>query len=366
MKPIIKIILLSLIIVAGCSDNKPYKIGFVGGLTGRFANLGVEARNGVMLAIEKINNEGGINGRSIVLITKDDKQNGKTALRVDKEMIDDGVVAIIGHMTSSMSVVGARLANKHKVLMISPTTSTNDLTGKDDYFFRVYPSSSDAAEKIADHAYKSGSKKIGAIYDVGNSAHTLPSLHYFKERINSLGGVISFEHKFISGPGTDFQKLARKSFSYKVDSIYILANAMDTAILCQHMSKMKKKIPVITSEWSVTKELLQFGGKTVEIMQFFSSFNKNVKNPVFLRFKESYLKRFGHLPNFASAHGYDCANVLFTALKKSKSSEKIKEAIINYDIFKGVQGKLSFNKYGDVKRDYFLMTVKDGKFAPVR
>ena len=115
--------------LTGCDNNKPIKVGFVGGLTGRLSDLGIAGRNGVIMAIEEINKAGGINKRPIELITKDDKQDPEVAVNVDKELIDEGVVAIIGHMTSAMSIAALPLINKKQILMISPTTSTNKLFG---------------------------------------------------------------------------------------------------------------------------------------------------------------------------------------------------------------------------------------------
>jgi branched-chain amino acid transport system substrate-binding protein len=74
----------------GCEKKKePIKVGFVGGLTGRLSDLGSGGRNGVMLAVEEINNAGGISGRPVELITKDDKQDPEVAVKVDKELIDE-------------------------------------------------------------------------------------------------------------------------------------------------------------------------------------------------------------------------------------------------------------------------------------
>jgi branched-chain amino acid transport system substrate-binding protein len=91
--------------ISDAADKNAYKIGFVGGLTGKSSDLGIQGRNSVMLAVEEINSQGGINGRPLQLITKDDKQDPQTALKVDRELIDEGVITIIGHMTSTMSEV---------------------------------------------------------------------------------------------------------------------------------------------------------------------------------------------------------------------------------------------------------------------
>ena len=122
-----------------CTNSEPIKIVFVGGLTGKGSALGIEGRNGASLAVTLINENGGINGRKVQLITKDDKQNSGKAREVVQELLDEGVSAVIGHMTSTMSIAGSEKTNQNKVVMISPTTSTSELSGIDDYFFRVYP-----------------------------------------------------------------------------------------------------------------------------------------------------------------------------------------------------------------------------------
>ena len=120
--------------ITTCAPDKPILLGFVGGLSGRVADLGISGRNGATLAVENINSTGGVNGRKVKLVVMDDKQDGEVAKQVVKELIDQGVAAIIGHMTSSMSMQTVPIVNEKKVIMMSPTTTTTYLSGKDDYF----------------------------------------------------------------------------------------------------------------------------------------------------------------------------------------------------------------------------------------
>ncbi|MBW1797231.1 MAG: ABC transporter substrate-binding protein, partial [Deltaproteobacteria bacterium] len=109
---ILLLVSISMAVMWGCENKKPVKVGFVGGLTGRLSYLGTAGRNGVILAVEEINEAGGINGRPVELITRDDGHDPKVAVKVDRELIGEGVVAIIGHMTSSMSMAALPLINK--------------------------------------------------------------------------------------------------------------------------------------------------------------------------------------------------------------------------------------------------------------
>ena len=130
--------LLALVcVLTACSKPEPIKIGFVAGLTGRVADLGTSSLNGAVLAVEQCNAAGGVAGRPVELIVRDDGQNSGAARQAVKELIDAKVEAIVGHVTSSMSMASITQANEAKLVMISPTVTTAELSGKDDYFFRV-------------------------------------------------------------------------------------------------------------------------------------------------------------------------------------------------------------------------------------
>ncbi|PLY03770.1 MAG: ABC transporter substrate-binding protein, partial [Desulfuromonas sp.] len=159
-----------LLLVLGCErEVKPIKIGFVGGLTGRVAGLGISGRDGALLAVEEVNAAGGINGRNVVIVVKDDKQDPTAAKQGVAELIKEDVVAIIGHMTSSMTAVTLPLVNQAEKLMISPTSKSDLFSGKDDYLLRVTAPSSFNARKIAELACQEmGLKRFAVVYDLNN------------------------------------------------------------------------------------------------------------------------------------------------------------------------------------------------------
>jgi len=155
--------------------------------------------DGLLKAVEEINSRGGVDGRPVELITKDDKQDPEEALRVDRELVDEGVVAIIGHMTSAMSMAVLPFINKEKILMISPTTSTNKLTGIDDFFIRIMEPHKSEIDHLARQAFKvMGLKKMAAIYDLSNRAYTEGYFHNFKQEFEGLGGKIIHAEHYLS------------------------------------------------------------------------------------------------------------------------------------------------------------------------
>ena len=170
---VLTICLLTFIFAPGenfCSGKKqPLKLGFAGGLTGTLSDLGIAGRNGVILAVEEFNKKGGVNGRQVVLLTRDDRNDPEVARKVDRELIDEGVVAIIGHMLSTMTIAAVPLTNAEKIVLISPTASIDDLTGIDDYFFRTRLPTRSETDHICEYLTANfDSKRVVVVYDISN------------------------------------------------------------------------------------------------------------------------------------------------------------------------------------------------------
>ncbi len=363
-----KLAVLMLVVFAaaaiGCEkDEGPIKVGFVGGLTGRLSDLGTAGRDGVILAVEEINGKGGIHGRPIELITKDDKQNPKEALRVDQELLDDGVVAIIGHMTSTMSMAAIPLANNEKILMISPTTSTIKVSGIDDYFIRMLPPNNAETDHLARYASKVlGLKKMAAVYDLSNRDYTEGFFNNFKKEFQRLGGEINTVLTITSGKDTDFVKSAESLLGAGPEGILIVTGARDAAMMSQRIRMKHSKILIFSCGWAMTEDLLHDGGPAVEGLVFSQLFDRESHDPAYMAFKKKFEERFGKTPNFAAALGYEAALVLFKALSENADPRELKTTILRQQTIMGLQGNFKMDKYGDPQRARLLMTVKNGEF----
>jgi branched-chain amino acid transport system substrate-binding protein len=346
------------------TDKTPLKIGFVGGLTGRVSDLGIAGRDGALLAVDEINRQGGIAGREVLLVIKDDEQDPAVAERVDRELLAEGVSAIIGHMTSAMTMVAKPIIDEGQMLMLSPTTSTNELNKLDDYILRVFPSSAQTSKLLADTVYSSmGLRTVSAVYDVRNRAHTESAFGPFREEFSDLGGSVHPPQTFLSGPDVSFIDLARQVVKEKADGLYILANAMDTAMLCQQLKKLDHTTQVISSDWSATKEILLLGGAAVEDLFFVHTIDHFSEEPRYTNFCEAFIKRFGREPGFASCHAYDCAQVIFRALRENKAPDTLKDTLLSIGTFQGLQGQILFDPYGDVEREHYPFTIRNGNFS---
>jgi branched-chain amino acid transport system substrate-binding protein len=192
-------ILLAVVLV-GCLSRPPIKIGVAVELTGRRGELGVAARDGAQLAVEQINERGGVNGRPIELIVRDDGGDPDTARRVDADLVAQGVVAIVGHVTSAQTAAAFEQMNEAEVVLISPTSSSTQFSAQADYFFRVMPSNDLMGKALAVHMYiNRGVRQIVGVYDLSNRAFTETYWESIRAEFERLGGEAGTAFGFTPG-----------------------------------------------------------------------------------------------------------------------------------------------------------------------
>ncbi|MCP4114265.1 MAG: amino acid ABC transporter substrate-binding protein [Desulfobacteraceae bacterium] len=358
--------LFLMVILYGCDKPEPLKIGFSGCLTGRLSDLGTAGRNGAILAMEQVNRTGGIRGRPVELIVKDDKHDPETAVAVDRELMDLGVAAIIGHMTSSMTLAALPQINREKMVMVGATASTDELSGIDDYFFRVIGSNTARVYLMADYvASRTDAKTVVCLFDLGNRSFSWPWFVGFKEQFEKYHGCRVVPINFSSTKDVSHEDLVDEILEANPQGLLLVASALHTAIVCQQLRKKGSKIPVFSSEWAQTGELLLQGGRAVEGMVFFHFFDQNSRKNRYLGFRDDYLEAFGEEPGFAAMCSYDAATLLISALQRADNSANLKKTILDHRIVEGLQGDFELDLQGDAKRNHYRIMVRDGRFVTV-
>ena len=353
-------------VLGGCAPPEPIRLGFIGGVSGRVADLGIGGRNGAALAIEMRNKAGGVDGRSVELIVEDDRQDSATAKQAVARLIARKVDAIIGPMTSAVAVATVPLVNEARVTMISPTVTTSKLSGIDDHFLRVIAPTTDYARKGAEYHYTNqGHRRIAAAYDLRNSAYSENWLADYRRAFVALGGEIVTTEAYASGDETDFVHMAERLLTKRPDAVLIIANSVDTAMLAQQLHKRDPAVHVTASEWAATERLTELGGKAIEGMVIAQFLDRESTAPAYVAFRDAYVERFALEPGFAGITGFDAANVVLDALADRKAGQSLKEAILARGVFAGAQSEIRFDATGDASRATYMTVIRNGTFVRV-
>lgn len=354
---------LLLTFLVGCSDSTPLKIGFIGGTSGKVADLGVAGRNGVMLAVEQRNKAGGVNGRPVELLLKDDKQTPSRARSVAKQLIALNVDAILGPMTSSMAVEVVPISDQSGTLTMGITVTTNALSGIDDYFLRTLSPTLDHASETAKYLRtKKSTKQVAVIYDLKNKSYSESWVNDFSAAFNELGGEIIQTIPFLSNSQVKFADIARDTLSKDPGWVVLVVNSVDAALLAKQLRTMKPDIQLATSEWAGTERLIELGGRYVEGTVVPQYFDRDSHHPEYQAFYNAYFNRFGHSPGFPGLIGFNATNVVLDGLANKQENESLKQAVLRMGTFSTVQGKVTFDSFGDAKSKTYLTEIIDGKF----
>jgi branched-chain amino acid transport system substrate-binding protein len=214
-----------------CAQKEPIRVGFVAELTGRQADLGVQERNAAQLAVEKINAAGGVAGRPIELVVRDDRGTSEGAQAGDRELIADRVVAIIGHATSGQTIAALPVTETAAMVLISPTSSTPKLSGLKDRFFRVCADIAGAARALAQHVYQRRRvTRLAVLYDTDNSPYTESYWTAFAVQYRTEGGDVVGKASFSSGAQPDFAPLIARLQKTSAEGLLVIASPLDTAL----------------------------------------------------------------------------------------------------------------------------------------
>jgi len=332
----------------GCERHKePVKVGFIGCLTGRSIGLGAAGRDGFLLAVEEVNAAGGLSGHQLEPIIVDTGLDPEKAKRAASKLVAEQVAFAVGPMTSQIAVSIVPIMNDAKIPLVSPTVSTNKLIGIDDYFFRVYYANSQAAAAMAGHVSNLGLEKIAVLYDVENRAYTEDWLRVFSEDFaDDRHSVIPVPFKTASA--VLFYELVKSLLDDSPDGLLILANSIDTALICQQAAKLDLNIPKYATGWSFSGKLITYGGDSVEGLTVVQSVDFHKKRKEVGHFLKAHRTRFFDDPTFPAAHAYDATHLALRALKKKLQGEDMKKAMLGIHDFPGVLQDFSLDQYGDV------------------
>ncbi|MDJ0622715.1 MAG: ABC transporter substrate-binding protein [Desulfocapsaceae bacterium] len=362
------LIIFFLLLSSSCSSDENIKVAILTEMTGRAADIGIAGRDGALLAVEELNARGGVNGREVELLIRNIALGKEEIQQTVAELAELKVTAVIGPMTSAIGLVVVPEINRYQLPTISPTVSTGLLAEQDDFFFRIIPVSSSAAEKTAEYAYQQkGLRHLLVVYDKGNNGYTEPLYKALKSKFESFDQGKVTGVGYISANGFDFLALARTVVAHEMDGLVILASSMDTALFCQQLAKLNIQKPIFSCEWALTDEIVEFGGKTVEGIEIFHSFDLNSKAESYQEFSLNFRKRFGYPADFASAYGFNAMSVILQAMNNNTSPtpQELKASILSGSPYKGVQSEIRFDEYGDAERKHILQTIRNGRIVTI-
>lgn len=345
---------------AGTKD--PIKIGYIGPLTGEAASYGADTLNGTKIAVDEINAKGGIDGRQIQLIAEDGRCTGADAASAAQKLVNvDKVVAIIGGQCSGETLAAAPIAEAGQVVMISPISSSPDVTEAGTFIFRDYPSDALKTKAIATYLGEEGLLKLAMITENTDFATAFRNAL----RVDLGGENIAFDE--VVEPNTkDFRTLITRLKEMEFDIFF--PNAQSDAVMAAMMQQLREQgltQPAITHDVGDSATLGEIATEAVEGLLVIAVPSAGSDGAFATKFREQFGDPQATM-SFA-AHAYDAMNVLAEVIGSAGTDgTALRDALYALPSYTGVVGAFHFDANGDVVGiPYELKTFRDGKIETI-
>src|SRR3990172_7361916 len=307
-----------LLLLLSCSQKKDViKIGEYGSLTGTTATFGISTKNGIDMAIQKVNQAGGVLGKQIMVIVEDDQGKPEEAATTVKKLINqDNVIAIIGEVASSRSLAGAPICQAAGIPMITPSSTNPKVTEVGDYIFRVCfidPFQGTVMAKFATEHLKI--KKIAILRDV-KSDYSVGLANFFADKLKELGGEIVADLSY-QGGDMDFKAQLTEIKAKNPEAIFIPGYYTEVGLIARQASEINLKVPLLGGDGWDSSKLYEIGQNAINGNYFSNHYTSESTNPLVQDFIKNFQENYKEIPDGLAAMGYDAAKVLIAAIQKA-------------------------------------------------
>ena len=370
-----RILIASLLIAGLLSACQPQngggdkvRIGVFMSTTGTTANFGISSVNGIKMAADEINKAGGINGKQVELLVQDDRSDASEAATiVTKFVTQDQVNAVIGEVASSRSIAAAPIAQNAKIPMLTPSSTNPEVTKKGDFIFRSCFIDPYQGAAIAQFAAKTLGAKTAAIMVDRKNDYSTGLEKVISQTFTKLGGKMVATQSYQEGD-QDFNAQLTSLKGSNPEVIFVPGYYNDVGLIAKQARDKGITVPLIGGDGWDSEQLYKIGGTALNGSYFTNHYSPFDTAPNVVKFVNDYKSRYNSTPDALAATAYDAANIMFDAIKRSKSlsGPDIRDALQATNAFPGVTGTVTFNQQRDAVKPIVMIEIKDGGKYEVR
>ncbi len=320
---------------------------------------------GVKLALEELNQQGGVLGRKISPLFYDDEGDIEKGLDLSEKIADNlNIIAVVGHRYSDVAIPASITYEENGIVFISHGATNSGLTKYSGAFtFRNIPSDEDIGKEAARFAHRRGLKKMLIFYDRDTSGKRLAEI--FDENATALGIEIVARKSYFSWQEDIPLLISDITKEYIFDGIFLGGVLPSGATVIKQMRDMGITVPILGTDLFDSPVLQSIAGRAAEGTIVSTVFDP--KEPVNLtqNFVKTFKKKYGVLPDTWAAQGYDAIQLLAFAMEKSGSPVPvtISTTLRSLGNWEGVTGSYSLTSDGDIAgKSIFFKEFRNGSF----
>ena len=344
-------------------ESKEIVIGHFASMTGSTAHFGQDTDRAIRLAVDEANAAGGVLKKQVRVVTLDDRGDSAEAANAVSRLIDvEKVNALLGEVQSSLSLAGGRVAQRRKVIMVSPSSTNPKVTEVGDHVFRVCFIDPFQGKVMATYARNTlKMDKVAILKDV-KSDYSIGLADAFKKAFTALGGAIVVEQSY-SASDTDFSAQLTAIKASKAQAIFVPGYYAEVGAIARTKDRLGLKIPLLGGDGWDSPDLYKIGGAAIDGSYFSNHFDPGVATSKAQKFIGDFKKKYGVEPTGLGALGYDAAAVLFAAMERARSvePEAVRVALSQTKGFVGVTGTITIDAHRDAQKSAVVLKIEGGK-----
>jgi ABC-type branched-chain amino acid transport systems, periplasmic component len=364
------------LVTTGCGGEKKeaeekgdtIKIGVNMELTGGVSVYGQSCYNGIKMAVDEINAAGGVNGKKLEIVAYDTKSEPAEAANGAMKLItEDQVKVLIGPATSGASISAQQVATEHKVPMITPSGTAENVTvdNKGDvrkYIFRAPFIDAFQGTVMARFAGEDLQAKTAVIYIDNSSDYSKGQAATFEEVFVQSGGTIVGKESYLQRD-VDFKSSLTKIKAMNPDVIYIPGYYQEVALIVKQAREIGVNQPLLGGDGWDSPQMFEVAGAAMTNAFMSNHYSGGDSDPKVKEFEEKYEKKYGAKPEAFAALAYDSTMLVADALRRADSTdtEKITEALAQTQDIELVTGKISFDAFHNPIKSAVIIEYKEGK-----
>ena len=354
-------------LACGGGDDEPITIGVIQSLTGPGETYGNVALNGIQLAVDEVNEDGGVLGRQIEIIAEDGKCNGTDALTAYTKLVDvDEVSIILGPSCSGEMLGFASRVDDDEVVVFSGLTSNPAISTAGDYIFRNVFSDADVGKRLAEVIVQEGYNEVGVM---GEATDYIEGVRTeFTNNYEPLGGTILAAERYTSEE-TDFSAGLTRILADDPPAIVLLSQSeFAQGTLYKQARELGYEGQMFAVEPGHAATVLDIAGDAAEGVIGVLVPQDLEYNPAGAELTEKYIEAHGSISlHYYIGSSYDSVHIITACIEEAGSETNTAEirdclyAVNSDNPYSGAIGTYGFDSNGDMDPSVFgVYKIIDG------
>jgi len=330
-------------------------------LTGDTGQYGISAYNGIRMAVEEANGAGGVAGRQVELIAQDTRSNDAETEAVVRRLAEElHVHALVGEIVSSRSLAAARVAQTEGVPMLTPSSTSPEVTQQGDYIFRSCYTDSFQGAALARFATGNLNARRAAILFDGGQRYSIELARFIRDEFARRGGEVVAEEEYHEG-ARDFSAQLNEVASAHPDVLFVPGYYLEAGLIAEQARRAGIVAPLVGGDGWDSPRLYEIGGQSLAGDFFSSHFSADDTDPRVQRFVAGYRQLFTSTPDAFAATAYDATRILLDAIARAPTLERadLRDSLARTKDFPGVTGTITFDAARNAVKPVVIIRIGD-------